>query len=75
MIRESKMTFKQVGTQSVDIYCQTRDDNGPWQDQGIVPIRGTVEEVMAERIANQERWGWTLYDIEDADTLTFWKEF
>lgn len=75
MIRESKMTFKQVGTQSVDIYCQTRDDNGPWQDQGIIPIRGTVEEVMAERIANQERWGWTLYDIEDADTLTFWKEF
>jgi len=75
MIRESKMTFKQVGAQSVDIYCQTRDDNGPWQKQGIIPIRGTVEEVMAQQMANQERWGWTPYDIEDGDTLTFWKEF
>lgn len=75
MIRESKMTFKQVGAQSVDIYCQTRDDNGPWQEQGIIPIRGTVEKIMTQQIANQERWGWTPYDIEDADTVTFWKAF
>ena len=75
MIRESKMTLKQVGTNSVDIYCETRDDNGPWETQGVIPVMGTVEEVRAKRIANQERWGWTLYDIEQGDVLTFWKEF
>ena len=75
MIRESKMTLKQVGPNSVDIYCQTRDDNGPWEKQGVIPVMGTVERVRAERIANQERWGWTLYDIEEDNVLTFWKEF
>lgn len=75
MIRESKMTLKQVGPNSVDIYCQTRDDNGPWLDQGVTPVMGTVAEVITKRIANQEKWGWTLYDIEQGDTLTFWKEF
>lgn len=75
MIRESKMTLKQVGTNSVDIYCETRDDNGPWEKQGVIPVMGTVEEVRAKRIANQEKWGWTLYDIEQDNVLTFWKEF
>ena len=75
MIRESKMTLKQVGTNSVDIYCETRDDNGPWEKQGVIPVMGTVEEVRAKRIANQEKWGWTLYDIEQENVLTFWKEF
>ena len=75
MIRESKMTIKQVGKNSCDIYCQTRDDNGPWENQGVIPVMGTVEEVIAKRIANQEKWGWTLYDITEENTLTFWKEF
>lgn len=75
MIRESKMTIKQVGPNSCDIYCETRDDNGPWQKQGVIPVMGTPAEVIPARIANQEKWGWTLYDVEQADTLTFWKEF
>lgn len=75
MIRESKMTLKQVGPNSVDIYCETRDDYGPWEKQGVIPVMGTVEEVRAKRIANQEKWGWTLYDIEEDNVLTFWKEF
>lgn len=75
MIRESKMTIKAVGANSCDIYCETRDDNGPWEKQGVIPVMGILEEVRAERIANQERWGWTLYDIEQDNVLTFWKEF
>lgn len=75
MIRESKMTIKQVNARSCDIHCQTRDDNGAWIFQGVIPVLGTPELVRAERIAAQERWGWTLYDIEDTDTLIFWKEF
>lgn len=74
MIRESKVTFKQVGRDFVDVHCQTRDDNGPWQAQGVIPLMGTVEQAMADWIANQERWGWTPYDIEEQDTVTFWKE-
>ncbi len=75
MIRESKMTIKQVSPKSCDIHCQSRDNNGPWQKQGVIPSFGTLEEVRTEWIANQEKWGWTLYDVEDDDTLTFWKEF
>lgn len=75
MIRESKMTIKAVGANSCDIYCETRDDNGSWEKQGVIPVMGTLEEVRAERIANQERWGWILYDIEQDNVLTFWKEF
>ena len=74
MIRESKMTIKQVSADSCDILCETRDDNGAWKLQGVIPVLGTLEQVRAERIANQERWGWTLDDIEDNNILTFWKE-
>ena len=63
MIRESKMTIKAVGANSCDIYCETRDDNGPWVKQGVIPVMGTVEQVMAERIANQTHWGWIPYDV------------
>lgn len=75
MIRESRVTFKQVGENRVNIQALTRDDNDGWEKQGIIPMMGTVETVKAQWIANQEKWGWTLYDIEDGDTLTFWKEF
>ena len=75
MIRESKMTIKAVGANSCDIHCETRDDNGPWVKQGVIPVMGTVKQVMAERVANQTHWGWTLYDIEEDNVLTFWKEF
>lgn len=75
MIRESRMTIKQVTANSCDIYCETRDDNSAWMKQGIIPVLGTMEEVKAQRIANQEKWGWTLYDIEEENVLTFWKEF
>ena len=74
MIRESKMTIKQVSADSCDILCETRDDNGAWKLQCVIPVLGTLEQVRAERIANQERWGWTLDDIEDNNILTFWKE-
>lgn len=75
MIRESKMTVKQAHPNYCDVYCESRDDNGPWEKQGITSIFGTVEMVVAERIAAQERWGWTLREVEDSNTLTFWKEF
>ena len=75
MIRESMMTIKPVSADRCDIYCQTRDDNGPWGNKCVLPVFGTLEQVRTERIANQERWGWTLYDIEQGDVLTFWKEF
>ena len=75
MIRESKMTIKAVGANSCDIYCETRDDNGPWEKQGVIPVMGTVEQVMAERFANQTHWGWIPFDVEDGNVLTFWKEF
>ena len=55
MIRESKMTIKQVGPQSCDIYCETRDNYGAWEKQGVIPVFGTLEEVRAKRIANQEK--------------------
>ena len=75
MIRESKMTIKAVGANSCDILCETRDNYGAWERQGVIPTFGTLEQVKAERIANQERWGWTLLDIEEDNVLTFWKEF
>ena len=75
MIRENKMTIKQVGANSCDIYCETRDNYGMWEKQGVIPVLGTMEQVRAKYIANQEKWGWTLYDIEQENILTFWKEF
>ena len=74
MIREYKMTIKPVNANSCDIYCATRDDNDPWVEQGVIPTMGTMEQVIAQRIANQEKWGWTLYDVEQDNTLIFWKE-
>ena len=75
MTRELKMTIKQVGSDACDILCQIRDNNDPWQIQGVIPVFGTLEQVRAERIANQIRWGWIPYDAEEGDTVTFWKEF
>lgn len=75
MIRESKMTVKQVRTNVCDILCETRDNYGAWEFQAVIPMFGTIEQVKAERIANQERWGWTLYDVEGDNVLIFWKEF
>ena len=75
MIREYKMTIKPVNANSCDIYCETRDNYGSWEEQGVIPTMGTLEQVRAERIANQEKWGWTLCDVEQGDILIFWKEF
>lgn len=75
MTREYKMVIKQVGINAYDIHCATREDNGAWKNQGIIPVIGTIEEIKTQRIANQEKWGWTLYDIETENTLIFWKEF
>ena len=74
MIRESKMTIKQVASNLCYITCETRDGNAKWRKQGVIPVLGTLDQVRAERVANQTKWGWTLYDIEDAETLIFWKE-
>lgn len=75
MIREYKMTIKQVSANSCDIYCETRDNYGAWKNQGIIPTMGALKEVRTKYITNQEKWGWTLYDIEQENVLTFWKEF
>lgn len=74
MTREMKVTFKQVARNFVDTHCQTRDDNSSWQSQGVIPQLGTMEEIRNQWIANQQKWGWTMYDIEEENTITFWKE-
>ncbi len=75
MIRETKMTFKATSATTCDIYYETRDDNGAWEKQGVSPRLGTLEQVRQDSYRNQIHWGWTPYDPEDANTLTFWKEF
>ena len=69
------MVFKARKADAVSIECFVRDDNEPWRRQGIIPRLGTVAENIAAEIENLERFGWTLYDIENGDTLTAWKEF
>ena len=75
MMREVKMVFKMVGPNSCRILCETRDNGGRWCKQGTIPQAGTLEEVMALEISCHERFGWTMYDITEENTLTFWKEF
>lgn len=74
MTREFKMVIKQVGTNFCYVSCESRDDNSDWNAQGVIPMFGTVEEVKAQQIANQMEYGWTLYDMEEKNTLVFWKE-
>ena len=74
MIREFKMTIKSVGANFCNIYCETRDDYGTWEKQGVIPTLGTFEKIRAERISSQENWGWTFCDTERNDVLIFWKE-
>lgn len=75
MIREIKMTIKQVRSDSCDVESAVRDEYGAWESNGIIPMHGAFEEVKARLIANQEKWGWILSDIEEECVLTFWKEF
>lgn len=75
MIREIKMTIKAINVNACNIYYETRDDNGAWEKQGVAPRFGTVEQVRRESYLGQIRWGWIPYDMEDAEVLTFWKEF
>lgn len=75
MIREVKMTIKPVGANFFHVYHETRDNYGAWGNKCLIPVSGTLEEIKAERIATQEKFGWTLYDIEENNVLTFWKEF
>lgn len=75
MIRESKWTVKKYSENSCNAHVKTRDNGGRWTEQGIIPMHGTVEEVLNDIIKNQTHWRWTLYDITEKDTLTFWKEF
>ena len=74
MTRESKMTIKQINTNTCDIYCESRDNGGEWIAQGVIPVRGTMAEVAEKRIANQLRWGWTFIGAKGT-VLTFRKEF
>lgn len=75
MVRESKMIFKARKADAVNIECFVRDDNEPWRRQGVIPRLGTMAEVIKSEVETLERFGWTLYDIEDGNTLTCWKEF
>ena len=74
MIRETRMTYIQKTAEFIDILCEVRDNDGEWVNQGIIPTMGKVKEVMEQRIAFQENMGWTLYDREQDNVLTFWKE-
>lgn len=74
MMREMKMTIKQMGTICI-VSCQTRDDDGNWNQESMIPKLGTVEQVRVECISQQEYWGWNLYDIDENEILIFWKEF
>lgn len=75
MIRTARMTFKTIRNDSCDIINEVRDDNGAWQVQGVSPMHGSVQEVMARMVERQERFGWTLLDQEQDNVLTFVKEF
>ena len=75
MIREIRFTVKKYSENSCNVYTATRDDYSKhWTEQGIIPRHGTATEVMNGIIKNQTRWNWTLYDITEENTLTFWKE-
>lgn len=75
MTRTARMTFKAIRNDSCNIYNELREDNGAWQAQGIAPMHGTVQEVMARMVERQEHFGWTLLDQEQDNILTFVKEF
>ena len=75
MTRTARMTFKAIRNDSCDIINEIREDNGAWQVQGVSPMHGSVQEVMARITERQERFGWTLLDQEQNNVLTFVKEF
>lgn len=75
MIRTTKMTIKPATATTCTVLCETRDSKGKWELQGVIPVKGTVEQVIAQRIANQTRWGWTFCKASPANVLYFQKAF
>lgn len=74
MIIEVKATVTEYMPNHCNIEYQRRDNYGTWEPNGVSGMYGTKDKVVKTKIEGMTRWGWTLYDMENDNTMTFWKE-
>lgn len=75
MIREFERIYSDNGNGGTSVKCNAYE-NGKFIDNGYANYgRYTPSEIMNKDKANMQKFGWTLYDMEEPNVLKGWKEF
>lgn len=73
MIREIKKTFVETSA-DFRIYLDDSDFYAPFPKTDIDGTPRKMADLIGREIENLQKWGWTLYDIEEANVIRAWKE-